>query len=421
MSFGINLNNGTTFCNSPSFDFVPGSERGFSCNFYNDETIENGFMPTDNLPTEKNGLLFNEPLSMDLDVNLRNPCVSNDTQSFPFTTFEELGNDLKSSSPDNAQEVLEQNSGISTENTPAFSKKRTRNPSIDTKETLNPSKKPRKDPYSSIKYMQNYREAQKNYEEYLKARVNDLFKTFLVLLKQMKAYHKNSLQSFDQDVHQKFNNLQKSLRPLNFSSWKKKNNILPFSEVAKTQSDLKSSTYYREIHNKYDNYKILLIDKLFKKINEGRALLGLPEVIEEPAVYFYEFRQNGNNKDYPISRSYTQNTNQENQKYFLKKKNKIIATASLLRGNRLRVKKDSEAYMTEAKSSKKCYINIRQKLVNDGILIPKNERYIFTKDYIFKSASFAASAILGASVAGKSLWKNESGQSIKQVESNKQV
>ncbi len=422
---GTTLNSGTTFYNSP--DFVPGSEWGFGSNFCDDETIETEFMLTNNLLTGENGLgeKFNEHLSMDLveKIDLFNPCVGNHTQSFPFTTFEELGNDLQSSPQDNAQEVLEQNSCTSnTESSPKASRKRRRKPSIDTKKTLNASKKPKKDRY--FEYRKNYREAEKNYDIYLEERVKNLFKTFIGLWDQMKAKHQNSLQPPAQDMLQKsFNELRESLRPLDFSSWKIKNNVPSFTDSAKIKLNLKNSTYYKDIHDRYNNYKIVLIDNLFKKINEGRALLGLPEVIGVSTVSFDEFRKYIKNKDYPISssqtQSLTQSSNQENQKYILKDKKNIKAIAYLLWDNSLLVKKDSEACMMEPQSLKKCYSKIRQKLVKDMVLIPEKGRYIFTSDYIFKSPTFAASAILGSSVSGKKYWKNESGLSIEQVESKK--
>ncbi len=415
--------------NSP-FDIVGESEWGFSSNFHDVETVETGFMPTDNLSTGENGIdeMYDEPLSMDLvgKIDLFNPCVGNDTQNFPFITFEGLGNFLKSPFQENAQEALEQNSCTSnTENTPEVSKKRTRKPSSGKKETLNTSKKRKKDPYSSTEYGKSYREAQKKYNEHLEEKVTDLFKTFKDLLKQMKAKSQNSLQPPDQDMLQKsFNELRESLRPLDYSSWKNKNNVIPFSEFAKSKSNLNRSSYYNDIRDKYNSYKILLINKLFKKINQGRALLELTEIIEEPAVSFYEFRQSIKNKDHLISKSQTeslsQNSNQENQKIFLEGYN-IKAIGYLLKDNRLLVKKDSEACMIEAKSLKEYYIKIRQQLVKDKILILEEKRYKFTKDYIFRTPTLAASAILGTAVNGKRYWKNESGQSITKVESNKSV
>ncbi len=408
------LNNGTAFFNIP-FDFA--SEKGTIGSFYVEETIETGCMPTGDLPTRENDILFDDPLSMGLveKINLFNPFVSNDSQNSPSVTSEALDDFLSVSSQDNAQEVLEQNSCISNkENTPAVSKKRKRKHS--SKETSYVSKLPKTDSVS-IEYMKNYREAQRNYNKYLEKRVDDLFKTFIDMWEQIKAKYQNSLQPFDQDVLQKFKELRKSLRPLNFSSWKKKNNVLSFP-VSKSNS--KRSTFYREIHEKYDNYKISLINKLFIKINEGHALLGWPKLIEEPVISFSDYRQFNDNNDYP--------TNQENQRYILKRKRKIIAIAYLMSDNRMCVMKDSKARMSEAKSLKNGYSELRQQLVEGGILIPDDKSpiseeklYIFTTNYTFKSATSAAVAILGRTVSGKNLWKNESGQSITKVESNKWV
>ena len=41
---------------------------------------------------------------------------------------------------------------------------------------------------------------------------------------------------------------------------------------------------------------------------------------------------------------------------------------------------------------------------------------IFTKNYLFTSASAAAAVIVGYSVNGRNTWKNKDGKSIKEIE-----
>lgn len=63
------------------------------------------------------------------------------------------------------------------------------------------------------------------------------------------------------------------------------------------------------------------------------------------------------------------------------------------------------------------YGTLREKLVSEGIIQTKgNKKLLFTKNYLFSSASSAAAVIVGYSINGRTAWKNEEGKSLKEIE-----
>lgn len=69
------------------------------------------------------------------------------------------------------------------------------------------------------------------------------------------------------------------------------------------------------------------------------------------------------------------------------------------------VKKGSEVVKNTTYSANKTLINKREKLRDNKIIQLKGNKYIFTKDYIFKSRSGAAECILGNNRNGYEIWK----------------
>ena len=63
-------------------------------------------------------------------------------------------------------------------------------------------------------------------------------------------------------------------------------------------------------------------------------------------------------------------------------------------------------------------MRIRQQLITDGVLIDKGEYFEFTEDYIFSSPSTAAAMVLGRNSNGLTEWKQKSGNTLKDFESN---
>lgn len=62
-------------------------------------------------------------------------------------------------------------------------------------------------------------------------------------------------------------------------------------------------------------------------------------------------------------------------------------------------------------------VNIRQKLIDDGVLQTGQDCFEFCDDFIFSSPSTAASIVLGRNANGLTEWKLPSGKSLKEFES----
>jgi hypothetical protein len=87
--------------------------------------------------------------------------------------------------------------------------------------------------------------------------------------------------------------------------------------------------------------------------------------------------------------------------------------------NGLLVLEGSEAVLKLRPSVKKWPwpLNMRQKLLEEGSLIEKQDRVVFTADVEFSSPSAAAAIIHGGHANGLLAWKNKKGQTLKEMES----
>ncbi len=80
--------------------------------------------------------------------------------------------------------------------------------------------------------------------------------------------------------------------------------------------------------------------------------------------------------------------------------------------------KNSNAAGTTTSSITSNIINLRTKLIDQNIIKLKGDYYIFPEDYIFSSASAAASIVLGRNANGLTEWKLNNGETLKDFESN---
>ena len=63
------------------------------------------------------------------------------------------------------------------------------------------------------------------------------------------------------------------------------------------------------------------------------------------------------------------------------------------------------------------YGALRESLIEEGIIARNtNGKFYFSKKHLFSSPSAAAAVILGYSVNGRNVWKNDIGKSIKEIE-----
>lgn len=83
--------------------------------------------------------------------------------------------------------------------------------------------------------------------------------------------------------------------------------------------------------------------------------------------------------------------------------------------------KGSKAAGTIVNSLAPNFITLRQRLINEGVLVDKGEYYEFSDDYIFNSPSTAAVMVMGRNANGLTEWKQKSGKTLKEFESIEKV
>jgi len=84
------------------------------------------------------------------------------------------------------------------------------------------------------------------------------------------------------------------------------------------------------------------------------------------------------------------------------------------------VLKGSEAVLKERASAHQYPYTLvqRNRLIEEGALIPEGDRLVFTRDTEFSSPSAAATVVHGGSANGLIAWKNADGTTLKELESN---
>ncbi|EOZ7545350.1 anti-phage-associated DUF3780 domain-containing protein [Enterobacter hormaechei] len=85
------------------------------------------------------------------------------------------------------------------------------------------------------------------------------------------------------------------------------------------------------------------------------------------------------------------------------------------------VKKGSTANISLAKSLRPAIRDLRQKLLDDGILMKRGDVYSFEHEYQFKSPSAAACVIAGNPRSGMDAWRDLQGRSLKQLGYGKKI
>lgn len=83
--------------------------------------------------------------------------------------------------------------------------------------------------------------------------------------------------------------------------------------------------------------------------------------------------------------------------------------------------KGSKAAATIVNSMTPSFIALRQKLIDEGVLVDKGEFYEFPEDYIFSSPSTAAVMVMGRNANGLTEWKQKNGKTLKEFETNEKI
>lgn len=82
------------------------------------------------------------------------------------------------------------------------------------------------------------------------------------------------------------------------------------------------------------------------------------------------------------------------------------------------VLKGSKAAVSIVNSMTSNFISLRQKLIDENVLINQGDYFEFSEDYIFSSPSTAAVIVIGRNANGLTEWKNKEGKTLKDFESN---
>jgi hypothetical protein len=83
------------------------------------------------------------------------------------------------------------------------------------------------------------------------------------------------------------------------------------------------------------------------------------------------------------------------------------------------VLKGSEAAKENTNSLAIGYVDLKEKLIQNGILKMEGEKYIFQENTLFSTASPAAAIVVGYNINGPQFWKNINGKSLKEIEKEK--
>jgi len=77
----------------------------------------------------------------------------------------------------------------------------------------------------------------------------------------------------------------------------------------------------------------------------------------------------------------------------------------------------SQAVLNSRSGSATNIMKRRELLVETGVLIPVDDHLVFSQDYFFTSPSYGASVVCGGNTNGLTAWKDESGKTLKELES----
>jgi len=80
--------------------------------------------------------------------------------------------------------------------------------------------------------------------------------------------------------------------------------------------------------------------------------------------------------------------------------------------------KGSEIAISIVNSFSESMKSLREKLINENIIIKDGDKLILEKDYIFSSPSTAAIIVMGRSANGKTEWKLKNGKTLQDIETS---
>jgi hypothetical protein len=150
--------------------------------------------------------------------------------------------------------------------------------------------------------------------------------------------------------------------------------------------------------------------------DESAQLPTLNDLKESPPSYEESMTQDDTNSQ-PSNESIPQSISTENDLFLFEAKQAKAAGHPVGEMSKLEflVTKGSTANIAQAKSLRPAIRELRQKLVDDGMLVIDGDVYSFTSEYQFKSPSAAACVIAGNPRSGMDAWRDLKGRSLKEL------
>ncbi|RLC29132.1 GIY-YIG nuclease family protein [Candidatus Woesebacteria bacterium] len=173
-------------------------------------------------------------------------------------------------------------------------------------------------------------------------------------------------------------------------------------------------------HVKYLESKLYDIAKAAKRYTITNASTPTCPVISESeqavmAEFISNLRVLINTLGYKVLEPLADVTERQRDLYFIKAargaNGKAVAT-----NEGIVVIKGSEIATSTVPSMTSSFINLRQKMIEQGVIKKNNGKLIFTKDFLFSSPSTAATIVLGRNANGRIEWKDKKGKTLKEKE-----
>lgn len=112
----------------------------------------------------------------------------------------------------------------------------------------------------------------------------------------------------------------------------------------------------------------------------------------------------------------TKTTKHEKQRTFMIKAARGANAKGIPTSSGFVVFKDSEIATTIVNSMTESFIKLRDKIIHDQIIIEKDKKLVFSRDYEFSSPSTAAVMVMGRNANGLTEWKLADGKTLKEFE-----
>jgi hypothetical protein len=155
-------------------------------------------------------------------------------------------------------------------------------------------------------------------------------------------------------------------------------------------------------------------DAMEEFLDHARLILGaLGHKILEPLTILYSQGLSAQINS-QVEQTNTVESDSSNSQLFMRYKK--ISAQAVQTDEGIVVLKKSEAYVKINENLGIGYKKLKEKLIQNGILVEKGIHLVFMNDYLFNSPSAAAAVIAGQPMNGRTSWKTKSGKTLKEVE-----